>query len=252
MTTFVVLTTQRSGATFFLFFLSNHPQIACRHQTVFTQDHRFKFFSFDRPTSFYYQYRSGSLRRQLRHWFRRRQLIYDCLDDYLRTLPDDVKAKGIKISYNHIDKYPAIADWMKEHQVSVVHLIRRNVLKTALSLATAKKRGFHQSTQKAEVVKVRLSPARLKRDLARRNRAIQKYQNMFPDNPYLEIEYESLVANREAEMQRTLQFLGIDEVMPLDTDLVKLNPDALEEIIENYEEVVQALKGTVFEKYLVA
>jgi LPS sulfotransferase NodH len=248
---FIVLTTQRSGATFFVKCLSSHPQIQCRHETIFSQRNRFKFFSFDSPGSYYYQYRSSSLGCQLAHWFRRKYLIYNCLDDYLRTLSDNAKAIGFKLSYNQAEKYPAIAAWIKEHDVRIIHLVRNNVLKTALSLATAKKRKLHHSTQKVELVKVHLQPRKLKRNLARRTRLIEKYRTMFIGKPYLEIFYESFVANRDAETQKVLQFLGIDEFMPLESDLVKLNPDSLEDIIENYEEVVRALQGTTFEKYLV-
>jgi hypothetical protein len=38
--------------------------------------------------------------------------------------------------------------------------------------------------------------------------------------------------------------------MPLTTDHVKVNPDALKEIIENYVEVKDTLKNTEFERFL--
>jgi LPS sulfotransferase NodH len=250
MVKFIVLTTQRSGATFFIKCLASHPQIACRHQTIFTQDNKFKFFSFDRPSSFYYKYRSSSLGRRLGHWFRRKRLIYECVDDYLHTLPNQAKAIGFKLSYNHVEKYPAIASWVREHDVRIIHLVRNNLLKTLLSLEAAKKRGLHHSTQKVELVKVHLHPRKLKRKLKIRARLIEKYRTMFTEKPYLEVSYESFGADLDAETHRVLQFLDIDEYMSVETDLVKLNPDSLEDIIENYDEVAQALKGTPSEKYL--
>lgn len=252
MAKFIILTTQRSGATFFIKCLSSHPQIACRHETIFTQDNRFKFFSFDRPSSFFYRYRSDSLARQFAYWFRRKQLIYDCLRDYWRTLPNEVKAQGFKLSYNHVEKYPTIAAWVREHDVRVIHFIRNNVLKTALSLETAKRRGLYHSSQEVEPVKVQLKPRKLMRNLKRRTRLIEKYRGIFRDKPYLEISYESFVADQNAETRRVLQFLGIDEFMSLESDLKKLNPDSLEDIIANYAEVVRVLKGTAFEKYLTS
>ncbi len=251
MIKFVLLTTQRSGATLFFKSLANHPQIACRHETLFTQDCKFKYFRFDRPGSFYYQYRSNSMGRQFAHWFQNKQLVYNCINDYLHTLPNNAKAIGFKVSYNQIEKYPAIAAWIKEHEVRIIHLVRGNLLKAILSLKTARKRGQFHSTQKVKPVKVFVSPGKLKKSLGRRTRFIEKYRGLFRDKPYLEISYESYVANREAETQKVLQFLDIDEFMSLDTDLVKLNPDSVEDILENYEEVAQALKGTNFEKYLV-
>jgi LPS sulfotransferase NodH len=251
MVKFIVLTTQRSGATFFIKCLSSHPQIACRHETIFSQNCRFKYLSFDRPGSFYHQYRTSSKSRQFAHWFRRNQLIHACLDDYLHAQPHDVQALGFKVSYNHIEKYPDIVTWIEEHDTRVIHLVRNNILKTVLSLETSKLRKLHHSTEKVKPVQVHLKPWKLLRNLKRRARIIEKYRAAFTNNPRLELSYESLVANQDAEMRRVLQFLDVDTFMSLDTDLVKINPDSLEDIIENYDQVAQALKGTAFEKYLV-
>jgi hypothetical protein len=38
--------------------------------------------------------------------------------------------------------------------------------------------------------------------------------------------------------------------MSLETDLVKLNPDSVRDIIENYEQVARALRGAALERYL--
>jgi len=247
---FIVLTTQRSGATFFIKCLASHPKIACRHETVFSQVNRFKFFSFDRPTSFYYQYRSSSLGRQLAHRFSRRSLVYDCIDDYFCTLPSSSKAIGFKLSYNHVRKYPEIADWITDHDVRIVHFVRTNVLRTILSLATAKKRGVYHATQEVEPVRVHLDPRKLLRDLTRRTRLIEMYRTRFAEKLYLEVSYESFVGDRDAQTRRILPFLGIDEFVHLDTDLVKLNPVSIKDMLENYDSVVRTLEGTVFEKYL--
>jgi len=250
MLNFILLTTQRSGATFVIKCLDNHPQIRCDYRTVFTQDSKWKFFSVDRPSSFYYKYRSSSLGRRLAHWFNREKLIHACLDDYLLTQPREVKAVGLKISYNHIDKYPAISTWIKAHGVRVVHLVRYNVLKTLVSSETAKRRGIHQSTQSVAPVKVHLHPDKVTRHLKRRIRVVEKYRQYFVEQPYLEVEYESFVANQDVELSRMLQFLEVDAHLPASADLVKLNSDSLKAIIANYDEVAHALEGTALEKYL--
>ena len=70
------------------------------------------------------------------------------------------------------------------------------------------------------------------------------------DVPFLEVSYESLVADHDTETRNVLKYLGIDKFMPLTSEFVKLNPDSLEDIIENYSEVKQTLIGTEFEKFL--
>jgi LPS sulfotransferase NodH len=165
-------------------------------------------------------------------------------------LPNDVTATGLKISYNQIEKYPAIATWINERDIRIVHLVRKNILKTVLSLETAKRRGLSHATHEVELVKVQLNPNKLKRNLIRRTKQVDRFRNMFVNKPYLEIAYEDLVANQNGITQNVLQFLDIDDFVTLQTDLVKLNPDTIQDIVENYDEVAETLRDTVFEKYL--
>ena len=74
---------------------------------------------------------------------------------------------------------------------------------------------------------------------------------MFKHQHYHELSYESFVENRDGETHRILDFFGIDEFVSLISDLVKQNPDSLEDILENFQEIEKAFKGGVLEKYLV-
>ena len=76
------------------------------------------------------------------------------------------------------------------------------------------------------------------------------YYQSVQRGPLLEVEYESLIADFDSEIRKVLKFLEIDKFIPLTSDFVKVNPDSLEEIIENYNEVKQTLKNTEFEKFL--
>jgi hypothetical protein len=259
MVKFILLTTQRSGATFLCTSLNSHPQIECHHEAIFSQINKipfenlkFKPFLFDRPSSAYYKYRSASWGRKLAHWslIPRKQLIYDFLDD-LYARPAKATAVGYKISYNHADKYPTAMAWLQQNEIKIIHLVRSNLLKTYLSKKTAWKRRLHHATTPSIApVKVRVPIRRLRRDLKRRTKVIEKYRAMFGGSPYLELSYESVVAQPEREIRRILQFLDIDQYVPLTTNLVKINPDTLTELIENYDEVEHAFQGTIFEKYL--
>jgi FMN-dependent NADH-azoreductase len=59
-----------------------------------------------------------------------------------------------------------------------------------------------------------------------------------------------MVTDQNTETGRVLKFLGINQLMPLTTDHVKVNPDSLEEIIENYDAVKQTLMNTEFSHFL--
>jgi LPS sulfotransferase NodH len=247
---FVLLTTQRSGATFFLKYLSSHPEIACRHQAVFTQINKFKYLSFDRPSSFYYQYRSKSINNKFSHWFLRKKLICNFLNDYIQSLTQNAKAVGFKVSYKHIEKYPMVENWIRYNKAKIIHLIRSNILKTILSLETAKKRKMFHSSEEVENIKVYLSPNKLKRKLKRRTKQIDKFQKAFRNDNYIEIFYESLLSNRDYETLKVLKFLDVNNSILKEPDIVKMNPDTIEHIIKNYDEITQHLKNTIYEKYL--
>jgi hypothetical protein len=70
------------------------------------------------------------------------------------------------------------------------------------------------------------------------------------DLPYIEVSYESLVSDFDSEIRKVLKFLEIDGHMSLTSEFVKVNPDSLEDIIENYSEVKQTLINTEFEDFL--
>jgi len=249
MNGFIVLAAHRSGNTLLLNSLGSHPQVQC-HKKVFTLNIVIKrLLILDRSNSPFYKFRIASLKRRLDYIFRKKQLINDFMTE-LCTPPDGVKAVGVRVIYAQANKHPEILEWAIENDVSIIHLVRENSLKTLVSSATAQKRGLSHSTSRVEPVTIHLSPFKLKLQLSRLTSQIEKYRTLLKDKRHLVISYESLVANREAEMRRMLEFLDIDQFVPMTTDLVKLNPDTLEDIIENYDQVKQALGGTAFEKFL--
>lgn len=143
--------------------------------------------------------------------------------------------------------------WVKQNDVKILHLVRNNLLKRLVSHKIAKARNFLHSTRTVERIKVRIDPKILKKDFRRRQRRFAKYRKLFNevlDVPFLEVSYESLVADYDIEIHKVLKFLGIDKLMPLTSELVKVNPDSLEDIIENYNEVKQTLINTEFEDFL--
>lgn len=240
MVEFVVLSTQRSGSSFFVTSLSSHPQLQC---------YRELFLSKNRGAIAYRAYRTAFLGRRLAHLFRRKQLIDSYLTN-LYTATNGVDAVGFKFMYGQAHKLPEVVAWLKEHDVKVIHFIRANFLKTIVSRRVAYARGIYHSTKTLDVIKVRLQPTQLKTEMARMRGLIEKYRGVFADNPYLEITYEAFVNRQDGETRRVLSFLNIDSFAPLRTDLVKINPDSLQELIENYQEVAAALKGTDFERFL--
>jgi hypothetical protein len=248
MDKFIVLAARRSGITFLLSLLNDHPQVQC-YKGIFTTKNRFKYLELDYPGSQFYKFRVASMKRRIDYFVRRKQLIGTFLTELYRPV-DGVRAVGVRLSYIQARKYPEILEWAQENDVGVIHLIRKNSLKAIVSHFCACKRGVHHSTSEVGRVTVRILPLRLKRRLQRLSREIEKYRAVLVDGHHLELYYESLTADQGAEMQRVLDFLGVDQSVSLTSDLVKLNPDSLADILENFEQIARAFKGTPFEEYL--
>lgn len=260
MIKFLIITQPRSGSAWFMSCLNSHPQIFCPGFTTLFSKYNlspvkwFKpsFLQVDNPISPYYQYRSKTIKRQFAHRFNRKRLIIDFLSD-LYSSNDNAAAVGFKINYSQLRKYTEIFSWIKQNDTRIIQLVRKNLLKRLVSHKVANIRNLLRSTQKVEPVKVHIDAKGLIEDFRRRQRRFDKYRKYFIDTlgvPYLEISYEFLYSDHENELKRVLQFLGIDNTMPLKSDLVKVNPDSLEDIIENYSEVEQTLLTTEFKGFL--
>ena len=260
MIKFLIITQPRTGTAWFMSCLNSHPQIYCpRFPTLFSTYNLspikwFKphFLSVDNPISPYYKYRSSSLKRQIAHRFNRNKLIYDFLSD-LYAEHHNESAVGFKVNYSQIKKYQVTISWVKHNDIKIIHLVRNNLLKRFVSHQIAHTRNLMHSTQPVEPIKVRIDPEILKKHLRKRQRSLDTHRKLFTetlDVPFLEVSYESLVADHDTETCKVLKYLGIDKSMPLTSEFVKVNPDSLEDIIENYSEVKQTLMSTEFENFL--
>ena len=203
----------------------------------------------DRRGGRFHQFRTASAERKLQYMVQRQELIGDFLSGYY-TPTEGIRSMGVRLAYVQAIKYPEVLDWATENGIGVIHLVRQNALKTIISVASTKVRRVHHSTDKVQAIKVRLPPRQLLRRLERVMGRVERYRTLLKDRPHIEVSYESFVANRAPESRRVLEFLDADVEVPLQTELVKLNPDSLEEIIENYSEVQQTLAGTRFAHYL--
>ena len=260
MIKFLIITQPRSGSAWFMSCLNSHPQIYCPAQTtLFSKQNLspikwFKpdFLKVDNPISPYSKYRSGSLKRQIAHWFNKKKLVYDFLN-HMYAKNQNADAIGFKVNYSQSRKNRVILSWVKQNDVKIIQLVRYNLLKRLVSHKIANTRSMCHSTHPLEPIKVHIDPKVLIEDFRRRQKRFNRYKILFEDVlhvPYLEVRYESLLNEFDIEIHKILNFLEVDNVIPLSSDFVKVNPDSLENIVENYNEVRQALSNTDFNKFL--
>ena len=242
MVRFMVLTTQRSGSTFFCTSLASSPHICCEPQAFGRPPSKFRTFIDDKlPAGMAFDH----LRPK-----DRRSLVEQFLDRTFSNI-QGAKSMGLRLMYDHIWQTPEILPWMVLYSVHLIHLIRRNRLKTLLSRQIARRTGRYHSKRPLSPVQVRvpchnLIPKLIQIKTERR----QSKRDLSRLYPYMEIFYEDFVAHRKRETARIGNFLGLSLLGCLKSDLVKVNPDSLKGVIQNYDEVADTLNGTPFARFL--
>ena len=70
----------------------------------------------------------------------------------------------------------------------------------------------------------------------------------FLNNPLLQLTYEELTSDYQEQMRRIQEFLDV-KLLNLQPKTVKQNPETLDKLIINYEELKQHFSGTQWEVF---
>jgi LPS sulfotransferase NodH len=238
----VVLSTQRSGSTFLVDYLSSTPGVLV-HSELFQRLRPELVGSPNRPRHYdiaYQTYRRSTVFRKLAHKFRRRALINEYLDDVLSTKPG-VDVIGMKLMYDQTRKYPEVLSWLETHEVSYIHLIRENLLEMIASRELAVKRGNYSMLKPLDAMQIHLDVDRLTTDLTLITDEIEHFRRYCSTLPSREVTYEGLVANKAGVSREILEFLGAKSHESAGSKLKKTNPAPLSDVIANYDQVASAL-----------
>jgi len=157
-------------------------------------------------------------------------------------------AIGFKLMYDQAKQFPMIMDYITQNNIKIIHVVRNNVLKTLLSLLSAKQRSLYHSHQTIAVNKIHL-PTRLLNYRLRKIDSQNRYWETFLNTDsscYCKIEYEQLLENMTFVKNKLLSFLNTTNNVDLTSPLKKINPNKIEDIILNYSEAKAYLKNTRF------
>jgi LPS sulfotransferase NodH len=162
-----------------------------------------------------------------------------------------IKAKGFKIFYYHPNDKNCPSLWKSlylDKNLHVIHLKRRNILKTIISRKIAdieniwKKSSFNLKKNK-ERIKFNFNFKELKREFEKTRKWEKNGDKMFKNHPFLTVYYEDLAQNKEKTFRKITDFLGIKYAKPK-TFLKKQNNRKLKEIILNYDELKKDFSKT--------
>ncbi len=175
----------------------------------------------------------------------------------LKPFPKQIQAVGFKVFYQYANIAEAlvvIKYLQKMKHLKVIHLYRKNRLRSLVSLKIAERTQIwserKDSIRSFSRQKALEFPAEVcLKDLKKLKSDFEKFKASFAHFDSLEICYEDLIEQQERVLTQVQYFLGTTP-RNLYSLLKKQNPEPLKELISNYGEIEKALSGTKWESYL--
>lgn len=217
-TKFIILCHPRSGSSYLNSLLNNHPHISSFGEAAITKTANKKLNGISFTTY---------------------------LHKYIYTEKhNSIKAVGIKFFYEHDSIAPDFLEYLsKEKSIRIINLVRKDILKSYTSWLIATKTSTWLQFDSKNKIKVDNKRIYVSPELFINYRESLKeefkfYKEYFKSHKILSLSYEDLTKDVDAELNKTLLFLGVKPVK-LKSFFQKQNPEAMEELIENYSEVIK-------------
>ena len=221
---FAIIGNARTGSNYLMAGLKSSASIRIYHE-IFADHHRRVGEDFDRVFSTVFQPESKS-----------------------------TKMVGFKVFYNHLTE----DEWQKFlacQDLKIIHLTRRNRLRTVISLEIAFKTGQWTRSRKGSSGQFRekqliLDPSKTIKRMEQIEEGEAKTRARFRDRKILEVVYEELVQFPHSIFESVGQYLGTDGIDPGKIRLKRQNPETLQQLIINFDEIEAVLRNTRFAEYL--
>jgi LPS sulfotransferase NodH len=180
-----------------------------------------------------------------------RRTAIEIADGAFGRAPRSIKAKGFKIFYYHPNGEMDTGIW--EHLTGmdglhVIHLKRRNLLRTLISRKIAGDEGVWKvkdarTGERTSRKQVSFTVEELTRDFERTRRWERDGDALFRDHPLVSVHYEDIVQRTEPTFRTLTDFLGVPYVKPR-TRLVRQNPETTTDLVVNHAELAAAFEGS--------
>ena len=237
----IILATQRTGSTFLVWCLRSYPEIECSGEILNGGP--------DAPVQTY----RGPFKQVLKGWRIAKTGSWmpgRRLDGFYGR--GSAKVRCFKIMYNQLARPFVLRYFLKNEDVRVIHLRRHNLLKVHVSTLLMDKRRDLQATAPEETVWIRVNPAKAIASMRKARALYESFDKTFERHPRLQIAYEKLFDSKylQAETSRRIcDFLDVPQHR-MESQLVKLNPESLRDMVINYEELEDAISKTEFANML--
>lgn len=219
---FIVLTRSRTGSNLLLSFLNSHPNVFCEGE-IFAK------------------LNGADPLRKLERTFGKQ--------------PHHIHAKGFKIFYYHPLDAEATAFWAeleRRTDIRIIHLTRENILRTLVSRKIAGIKGSWTGTSfdksDSHDKSVILTADELEEGFLQTQAWEDSAERQFNRHPILRMTYEQITTAPAASYQALSDFLGIPDSVPR-TNLHRQNPEHMQHLIRNYDELKVRFSGTCWSRF---
>jgi len=170
-----------------------------------------------------------------------------------RRWPSSYKAVGFKLFYYQARVPPQSFVWdylVKQSEVRILHIKRRNVLRQYVSLQLAHKTNIWSSIHPLiqDYQCIQLDVAACRNHFAWVRRTEEDCETMFKNHEVRSVYYEDLARDSNQEMEAVQRFLGL-RYETLSARTVRQQTRPLSQVISNYAELREACIGTEWEKF---
>lgn len=227
---YIVLSTQRTGSHLLGDVLKSHPAFAHSGETLLPGTR--KRGSFDA-----FMDRMDRCPSVKTVWYRYLQ--------YLRQDKPNAEHVGFLVKYGHVRRIGGL-DLVSDPlfaRVRIIHLVRRNALRTAVSHQLAVAREVHVTRVPMEhkVNSLSVHPDRLLKMVRQKLAAAQVFRRQLASRERcIELAYEDLMEGDEVRgeiVTRLCDFFDVRDAFSRIPGTIKLAPQPLEHLLENYSEV---------------
>lgn len=222
---FVIFGQGRTGSSLLVQLLNSSPDIYCEDEIL------------NHKVPFPYHYVWARSNRSPQPFFGFKVKIYQLTQD-----------QRIKQPRGFLERM--VADGWK-----IIYLKRTDIVRHAMSnVVAAHRSSFHHkaSQGKFELKKFRVDSADFIRRIRLRAGWLKDEEEVLRDLPYLPVTYETDLLRPERHQDttdRVFDFLGAARA-PVKTELVRTSKDQLSDVIENYDDVIQAISRTEYAPYV--
>jgi len=241
----IVLTTQRTGSGFLIGCLASHPQIESADEIlsgdpdvpeeVPAPEYRGPFKKVHKLARLI---RAGAWRPGHR------------MDRFYGGGTAPVRI--FKAMYNDLVNPFALRYLQRNDDIRVIHLRRDNLLKVYVSRQLMARRDKLHVHEPVEAIRTHVDPAAALAYIRKARAQYDRFEHLFAGHARLPVVYEEMIAGQhlsDGTNADICRFLGVASFR-MKTRQVKLNPESLQDMVTNYDEVAAAISQSEFARML--